>query len=391
MDSEKPAEAAGSPTSRRLAETATPYIPGGTPEEERAFGFLVAEFPQSTVGEFIPNGETPKQSVLEQADEELADPEGTLVPLDFERLLAEGVPEPDYLDPPYIIRGARVWAFGAAESAKSIYFQHLAAKVTRKGRIVTFVSAENPLVTDLDRMNRLRPDFKRLRYFHMPALDLNEREDFLKLAEACGDADVIVLDTLTALWSGDENSNREIVTFDRDVLVPLVRLTGAAVIVIHHTGHPQAFISRGGANAGRGASAMGQKADIILVFAAGGPHEFTVDHGKNRTPGGLKEPKARFRVVDTEGGGLEIERAGRAIDPRVAEAMDVAVEVISSADGMGTNALKAALGERGFGGSTVTPALAELRQEDPPRVRQVDGTVIGTNGRRQKGKPWVIA
>ena len=157
-------------------------------------------------------------------------------------------------------------------------------------------------------------------------------------------------------------------------------------------GHPQAFVSRGGASAGRGASAMGQKADVVLVYQSVGPHEFTIDHGKNRTPGGHKEPKARFLVVDTEDGGLDVERIGRAIDPRVAEAMDAAVEIVTTSEGnLGTNALKAALNDRGFGGSTVVPALQELRTEDPARVRQVDGFVVGSDGARRKGKPWVTA
>jgi hypothetical protein len=334
--------------------------------------------------EVVPNIRPVNDPILDEPDP------GVLVPLDFPKLVAEGVPETDYLAFPYIARGARHWAFGPAESAKTVYMQSLAARLTREGRTVVFISAENPLTTDLDRMSRLRPDFARLRYFHMPSIDLNERADFLKLAEACGGADLVVLDTLSALWSGDENSNREIVALDREVLVPLVRLTGAAIVVIHHTGHPQAFVSRGGANAGRGGSAMGQKADIVLVFTAVGLHEFTIDHGKNRTPGGHKEPKARFQVVDTEDGGLEVEALGKYVDERVAEAMEDAIGVTEAAEGIGTNALKEALKGKGFGGGTIDQALAELRKEDPPRVRQQDGTVVGADGKRRKGRPWVL-
>jgi hypothetical protein len=377
-----------------------------TQDEQAAFDRVLGTFGRDNVivGKFEPyeadEDETddpePKPTIFEEADQALElDPEVDgfrLVPLDFAKLLADGIPEAEYLEFPYVPRGARVWVFGPAESSKTLYFQALAAKLTRDGRTVVFVSAENPLSTDLDRTARLRPAFERLRFYHMPGLDLADRSHFVELATACSDADLLVLDTLSALWSGDEASNAEVVRLDRDVLAQLVRLTGITVVVIHHTGHPQAFVSRGGAGAGRGASAMGQKADVVLVFQTVGVHEFTIDHGKNRTAGGHKEPKARFRIVDSPDGGLDIERIGKAVDERVAECMDVAVEIVAASDGtLGTNALEQALNERGFGGSTVTPAKAGLRSEDPPRVRQVDGLVLGADGKRRKGKPWVIA
>jgi len=72
----------------------------------------------------------------------------------------------------------------------------------------------------------------------------------------------------------------------------------------------------------------------------------------------------------------------------MAEAMD-ALEIVSASDGsLGTNGLKTALKERGFGSSTIDPALAELRAEDPPRVRQAVGRVIGTDGKQRSGRPW---
>ena len=71
--------------------------------------------------------------------------------------------------------------------------------------------------------------------------------------------------------------------------------------------------------------------------------------------------------------------------------MDAAVELIAASDGsLGTNALKAGLIEQGFGGSTVSPAFAELRREDPLRVRQTDGFVVGADGKQRKGRPWSV-
>jgi hypothetical protein len=363
------------------------------PTDAEGFANLRAAFTEATVLPFEPNT---KPELLRVADEALADDPAAdgfrLVPLDFTTLLASGIPEVDYLEFPYVARQTKVWAFGAAESAKTIFFQWLSAKLTRAGGTVVFVSQENPLATDLDRIARLRPDFDRLRYFHMAGLDLADRSHFTELVTNCVGADVVIFDTLSASWSGDEASNAEVVALDRDVLSPLVRLTHVTPVVIHHTGHPQAFVNRGGVGAGRGASAMGQKADTVLVFQTAGQHEFTIHHAKSRSAGGYKAPTAKFRIVDTADGGLDIEHVGRAIDPRVAEAMDAAIEIIAASDGtLGTNALTAALKEQGFGGSTIDPALMELRAEDPPRVRQVDGQVVGRDGKQRKGRPWVTA
>jgi hypothetical protein len=359
-----------------------------TEEESEALERLTAAFPGSKVGEPEPNG---SRSILAEADEVLAEPDGfELVPLDFAKLLSEGIPEPDILHV-YLVRGSRIWGFGPAESAKTLYFQWVTAKLTRDGRTVVFISAENPLATDLDRMSRLRPDWSHLRYYHMPPLDLADPTHLLELLRVSHGADLVVIDTLSATWSGDENSNTDIVKLDREVLTPLVAKTGAGVVLIHHSGHPQAFVSRGGVGAGRGASAMGQKADIVLVFQSVGLHEFSVDHAKNRTAGGNEEPKSRFRIVDTEDGGLDIERVGKHIDTRVAECIEAVVVAIGMGEALSTNGLRAALKAAGFGVSTILSALAELRSEDPPRVRQVDGLITGADGKQRMGKPWVLA
>jgi hypothetical protein len=386
-----------------------------TAEEQAAFERIQAHFPGAELGERQPHTLktrrryerlSPRQakiaaeleaklresSVLRDADRVLTASDGfRLAPVDLAGLLADGIPDTEWLEYPYLPVGSRVWVFGPAESAKTLYFQWVAAKLTRAGRIVVFVSQENPLATDVDRMGRLRPNHQRLRYFHNAGLDLADPDHFAELALACIGADLLVVDTLSASWSGDEASNADVVRLDREVLAPLVRLTGVTTVMIHHTGHPQALVNRGGVSAGRGASAMGQKADVVLVFSSSGPKEFAIDHAKNRTPGGHREPRSQFRVTDTEDGGLEIERVGKAIPQRVAEAMDAAVEIVIASEGLSTNALKEALKSRGFGSSTVDPALAELRNEDSARIRQADGDVVGRDGKRRKGRPWIAA
>ena len=112
-----------------------------------------------------------------------------------------------------------------------------------------------------------------------------------------------MLDTLTACWSGDEDSNAELTAFDRDVLKPLQAL-GASSLVLDHTGNPQPNVRRRGVSAPRGASSKGQKTDFLLEFKATGDGTFRVERGKKRGTHG-KEPRD-YLVVDTPDGGLEL-------------------------------------------------------------------------------------
>jgi hypothetical protein len=91
------------------------------------------------------------------------------------------------------------------------------------------------------------------------------------------------------------------------------------------------------------------------------------------------------------GGGLDIERVGKSIPERIAEAMDVAVEIVAaSPEPLGTNELKEALKEQGFGSSTVEPALAELRMKirrGSDRATDRSSARTGSTGRGGHGKP----
>jgi hypothetical protein len=314
-----------------------------------------------------------------------------MVPVDWAKLAADGVPEVEYLAEPYLPRGARAWVFGPAESAKTLYFAWNAAKLSRQGRKVVFVSQENPIGVDVARLARLGADPAHLQLFHNAGLDLLEPEHRRELFVKCAEADMVLLDTLTAIWSGDENDNAAIAAFDRDVLAPLVKMTGATVVVIHHTGHPQMFGNRKGAGAGRGASSMGQKADLVLGFEPVAEHEFTIDNPKNR-PVGVHVPKARFRIIDTEDGGLDIENLGEDLHPRLEDCMAATVGMIGlSTEPLGTNALKADLRSAGFGGSTVDTALVALQAEHPRRVNCEDGRVTGKDGKLYRGRVWTLS
>jgi hypothetical protein len=152
-----------------------------------------------------------------------SEPEGfSPKPLDYRRLIAEGVPEYPHLDRPYIPAGASIWAAGPAGSAKSMLALWESCKLSRSGVRVVYLSQENPLAVELRRLERLSPDPEHLILFHYQGLDLAQPDHVDWLKYEGGGAGLIVVDTFSACWSGDENSNEEIAAFDRDVIRPVI-------------------------------------------------------------------------------------------------------------------------------------------------------------------------
>jgi len=373
-----------------------------TPEEEVAFERILETFPGSEVGPFESDddsepGTPPDEGVLTEADEALSEADESLfnlVPDDWPRAAREGIAEPAFVLPPYLPRESVVLVVGAAESAKSMWAAWAAAQVVRGGGSAVLVSQENPYRVDVDRLSRLAPDLPadKLMLLNQKGLDLAEPAHFTELARVGFGSDVIFIDTLSESWSGDENSNADVVRLFRERARRLVTLTGASVVLVHHTGHPKEFITRKGVGAPRGASALGQKADVVLVFEAGLENTFTIEHAKNRVVGGgFKEPKTGHRVVDLEGNRLEIATEGHATDPRVAECMSTAVEAIASRGTVGTNELIRELRSRGFGATTIEATRLALLAQDPARVTQSAGRVTGSDGKQYPGKVWTLA
>lgn len=140
-------------------------------------------------------------------------------------------------------------------------------------------------------------------------------EESSRLPNVASGAQLVILDTLTAVWPEDEESNAAIAAFDREVLQRLVRETRCSVIVLDHTGHLQPKATRKGVSAARGASSKGQKADVVLTFKVK-KGRFVIEHGKNRF-GGRTEPPCQFRVVDTDDGGLDIGEVGLSTDEKI--------------------------------------------------------------------------
>ena len=223
-------------------------------------------------------------------------------PLDWEKLTANGLPEVAWLDPPYLPRNARVWVAGPTESAKSMWAMYKAARLSREGKRVVYFSEENPLAEDVRRLKLLGPDWENFVFYSQGGLDLNNPEHIAEILAVCTEqaTSLLVLDTLSACWSGKENDNDEIKALDR-LLVQIIAATGVTILVLDHTGHVNAFVLRRGVSALRGASAKGQKADVVLEFVPKVEHRFLIRHGKNRLGGGTKEPDRMFQVCDVRG------------------------------------------------------------------------------------------
>lgn len=311
-----------------------------------------------------------------------ADDTFRLDPVDWPAVIADGVPALEYLDEPYLPARKRIWGVGPAESGKSIWAAWKAARVTRLSLLVVYVSQENGLEEEARRFLRLRPDFEWLRLYVDQGLDLAHpvhREVFL---EATVGAALVVLDTFTACWSGNEDSNHDLAAFDRDVMKPL-QLAGASSLVLDHTGNPQPFVRRRGVSAPRGASSKAQKADFLLEFTATDEASFKLERAKARGTHG-RRPLV-YRVVDGPDDTLELVETEAT--ERVEELADELVAAITADAPLATKQVRGIAKELGYGVEATSAALELLKAEQPKRVT-VDWEVIDTPGGRQRVKAW---
>ena len=292
-------------------------------------------------------------------------PEGyDLKPLDWPALLRDGVPEVEYLFEPYLPKGARIWGWGATGSVKSLWAEWAGSQLSRAGVCVSYFSEENTVQEELRRLSRLQPDPEYFRLFHRTGMDLDdERWIAALLTVTQGDA-LVVFDSWTDVWSGDEDGNRAIQIFDASVLKPL-QAQGATPFVIHHSGHRYMFSDRAGATAGRGASSLGQKADVVLEFKSAGEDMFTIVWGKSRI-GGIHQPDRTFKVVDTEDDRIEIVAAG---DPEEHAVHDLAEKMVRAICTVPTDRLTTSELRAVAGGSRDRQSAALALLEGDPRVR----------------------
>ena len=318
------------------------------------------------------------------------------LPLDWE----EPVPEVEVLFPPYLYAAHRTWVWGPLESGKSIWIQWVSAQLSRQGRRVVYVQQDNSLPVETRRWRRLGFDPDCLAVYHDEGFDLADPAHVDALARLSEGAALVVVDTLGACWSGDENSNQEVNRFNREVLRRLID-QGCAVVVVHHTGHA---IGRDAGTAGRGASSEGQGSDTVLDFRIDRRYAqgaFVVHHGKNRPGGGVKEAPRIHRVVDLPDGSLTIVVDAKPLVGRVTRAQQEARRKVrayleSLPDGAGFMAI---VGAAGVSVNMATKVLSDMeadgelesRRQREAYVLRRSGLLSGRDDRRPVRRTLVLA
>lgn len=199
---------------------------------------------------------------LEDFEEEGADFD-EFGPLDWEHYEAERT---EWLLEPYVPRGGRVLAFGAAGSLKSLWAMWLASHVAKEGGKVAYFSLEMLPSITAQRLKRLSPPRERFLCFTRD-FRLGSPGHTEKLIRGLKDFDLIVIDSWTAARAGMKDSNEQVSELDTEFFLPIIKNTGATVLVIDNTGHA-AMTDKGPVKMqhARGASAKGDKMDVTILF-----------------------------------------------------------------------------------------------------------------------------
>jgi hypothetical protein len=121
----------------------------------------------------------------------------------------------------------------AIANGDDTYLDH---RVMQHGRVL-YIDEENPEDLVIDRMTRLglRPDAaENIRYLNNLGVRL-DKDPHTLIDEAIDFSPVlIILDSLTALHSQDENSAGSMSALFNDAVVPLARQADAGVVLVHH-------------------------------------------------------------------------------------------------------------------------------------------------------------
>ncbi len=143
-------------------------------------------------------------------------------------------PDTEWLFEPYIPRAARVLAFGASGSLKSLWAAWLGAKLAAEGKRVAYFSLEMPRGVFAKRMRQLPPfPTTNFKVFGKFMLGMN-----LQTAIAAFEGyDLLIVDS----WSQAQgamggNDNDAISMMDAEFFQPLIAATGATLLVLDNTG-----------------------------------------------------------------------------------------------------------------------------------------------------------
>lgn len=184
-------------------------------------------------------------------------------PLDWDTYEVE---KTEWLLEPYVPRGGRVLAFGPAGSLKSLWAMWLGAHVAKEGGKVAYFSLEMLPSDTARRLKQLNPPKSNFTCF-TKGFKLGSPSHLEKVVRGLKDYDLIVVDSWTAARTGEKDSNEAVSALDTEFFLPLIKHTGAAIVMIDNTGHA-VWTDKGKVKMdhARGASAKGDKADVTIWF-----------------------------------------------------------------------------------------------------------------------------
>ncbi len=274
-------------------------------------------------------------------------------PVDWEAYVPQ---KTEWLWEPYLPKGGRVLAFGAAGSRKSLWAMWLAARLSQEGHRVAYFSLEMPPSMTVRRLKQSNPDKKNFLLFTNLAMG---NPAHLAVATAgLKDCELIVVDSWTAARS-EGNSNDEVARLDNEFFQPLIEKTGATLLILDNVGHP-AFASDGSTmqpDWARGASAKQDKMEVCLMFSRPSHtnnYRTTVSFKKMRLdypmphPVTIETPRDRIEFYTVEQGmmtdipvweGLRVE-----VEPELEETNVLSSEIESLAEQLAFARLRDRLG-----------------------------------------------
>lgn len=227
--------------------------------------------------------------------------------------LGKPLQSPDWLVDELIAKGDLTMMIGEPGVGKSWVSMLLAVSVAEGwesfmgkrllldgGQRVLYVDEENPEMLIPYRLRKLglsNQGMKNIRFLHQQGVKLDKHPDYI-LEEALDySPTLIVLDSLTRIHTQDENNAGAISTLFNDGILPLVRSTGATLLVLHHVNKSDSTSSFTRA---RGSSDLSGVIDCGLDITGKGEHSLTMKHYKSRWIG--EGGRINFKIEDTPDG-----------------------------------------------------------------------------------------
>lgn len=201
----------------------------------------------------------------DDADEPEESPDEIRGKVDLGALVAEGVPDPEWVLPGMFYRGQIHWWHGEPGDGKTFLLLGLMYRLAEEGRSVLWLDEESGKVQTARRLQSYGADpsvlTERFHYHARPGLTLDPADLnalFLTVQEV--QPDVVVMDSVSDMLGQaglDEDSNNDVTAWAKQLLEPLKFEYGAAVVAIDHV--TKSKDSRG--KYARGAGAKKSKTD----------------------------------------------------------------------------------------------------------------------------------